>query len=135
MDVTWAVGRRLPFRLARTPQQSRHLLGARSRSRRISRGPATRTLEFSLAAALRAARRTRPTLATLTALAAFTALATLARTRLLLLATLLACALSGRRRHERPAPTSLVLLARTRTAVLDAAPTDTRFDHARRRER
>ena len=126
MDVTWAVGRRLPFRLARTPQQSRHLLGARSRSRRISRGPATRTLEFSLAAALRAARRTRPTLATtLTALAAFTALATLARTRLLLLATLLACALSGRRRHERPAPTSLLLLARTRTAVLDAAPTDT----------
>lgn len=125
MDVTWAVGRRLPFRLARTPQQSRHLLGARSRSRRISRGPATRTLEFSLAAALRAARRTRPTLATLTALAAFTALATLARTRLLLLATLLACALSGRRRHERPAPTSLVLFARTRTAVLDAAPTDT----------
>lgn len=125
MDVTWAVGRRLPFRLARTPQQSRHLLGARSRTRRISRGPATRTLEFSLAAALRAARRTRPTLATLTALAAFTALATLARTRLLLLATLLACALSGRRRHERPAPTSLVLFARTRTAVLDAAPTDT----------
>lgn len=125
MDVTWAVGRHLPFRLARTPQQSRHLLGARSRSRRISRGPATRTLEFSLAAALRAARRTRPTLATLTALAAFTALATLARTRLLLLATLLACALSGRRRHERPAPTSLVLFARTRTAVLDAAPTDT----------
>ena len=132
MDVTWAVGRHLPFRLARTPQQPWHLPGARSRSRRISRGPDTRTLEFSLAAALRAARRTRPmlaALAALVALAALAAFAALARTRLLILAAAsgraLTCALSGWRRHERPAPTSLVLLARTRTAVLDAAPTDT----------
>jgi hypothetical protein len=78
-------------------------------------------------------------LAALAALAAFAAFAALARTRLLLLAAAswraLTCALSGWRRHERPAPSSLVLLARTRTAVLDAAPADTRFDHACRGER